>query len=112
MSSFIKKQWHWQLIKLIVKQSMEYYKEAPFIRQEMIENIQKQPYKIKEILRKGNKAQTNLNQAVNQFNLVVELQEVDASIIWWTQCEQEVERALNEANRQLKEILWEKPPSD
>ncbi|RBP46926.1 hypothetical protein [Garciella nitratireducens] len=113
MSSLIKKQWYWELIKLMIEQSVRHYQEGPFIRQEMIENIKKHSYEIKKILKKGRKVQANLNQAINQFNFTADPQEIDDSIVQCIHYEREIEITLNEANDQLREILWKKKiPSD
>lgn len=103
----IKNEWHWQLIKLMVKQSIQYNTEQPIIQQEMIEKIKQHPHKIKKILKMGKKAENDLKQTVNKFNIVIDQQEIDATIYQWIVCEKEVERALEFADTQLKEIFWE-----
>lgn len=103
----IKNEWHWQLVKLLVKQSLQHNIHEPYIQQEMIKKIQKHSQEIKRILKIGEKVENDLKQIVNQFNMVVDQQEIDATIYQWIVCEKEVERALELADRKFKEILWE-----
>lgn len=100
--------WQWQMIKIIVKQSIKQNNEGDIINHETVELMKNNPKIIKRILKKGNRAQNHLKIAVNQFNQVVEEQEVDDSIYRIIKCEKEVTEALDFVDREFKKLLYNK----
>src|SRR5690554_1173707 len=91
--------WQWQMIKIIVKKSIKHNNAGYIINQDIVELMKNNPIIIKRILKKGTRAQNHLNIAVNQFNQVVEEQEVDDSIYRIIECEKEVTGALGFVDR-------------
>lgn len=98
--------WQWQMIKVIVKQSIKYNNVGYIINQEIVELVKNNPKIIKSIFKKGNRAQNHLKIAVNQFNQVVEEQEVDDSIYRIIECEKEITGAMDFIDAEFKKLLF------
>jgi hypothetical protein len=98
--------WQWQMIKIIVKQSIKYNNEGYIINQEIVKLMKDNPKIIKSILKKGNRAQNHLKMAVNQFNQVVEEQDVDESIYRIIECEKEITGAMEFVDIEFKKLLF------
>src|SRR5690554_4913067 len=102
MSTIIKKNWHWHMIKIIVKYSLKYNDGQSLINKRMIEELQNHPQIIKGLLRRGERAHLHLKMAVNQFNNVIEESEIDKSIYEMIKWEKEIEDVEKYAAKELE----------
>jgi len=97
--------WHWQMIKILAKYSLQYNIGGKLIHQSMIEELRKHSQQIKEIIKRGEKAYANLEQARRRFNYVTEESQVDATIYEMHLWEKEIEVAMVLFQEEVEGIL-------
>lgn len=97
--------WKWQLIKTIVKHSIQNNKNRYVISQEMIELVKSNPKMVKELFKKANRAENHLKIASKQFNEVVEEQAIKNSIYKMIKCEKEMIEVINSADQFFEQLF-------
>lgn len=105
MLSELNNDFKWTLLKIIVKNVIKNNKEGCIINQRIIELVENNPKRIKEIFKKRNRAKNHFKIAANQFNEVVGEQEIKDSIYKIIECEKEMADAIDFVDQVFEQLL-------
>ncbi|MCR1900028.1 hypothetical protein NSA47_13750 [Irregularibacter muris] len=105
MGNRIKNQWHWEILKLIIKHLMGKKSGEKIIDQGVINNLKNNKALAIKTLKQVIIADRHLQVAVNQFNYAKEKEEIDESIYFMQESEEEFQRALDMAKERLIQLI-------